>query len=82
MQVEIKVNQFLGIHILINQVDWIKSLCFSRFFAEYQTGLQEFYPKLVAFETRIGDGLSVPEVYYVPVLYFTGYNVDSDNKLT
>ena len=35
---------------------------FSRYFAEYQTGLQEFYPKLVAYETKIGEGLTVPEV--------------------
>ena len=32
----------------------------ARYFAEYQTGLQDFYPRLVEAEERITDGLVTP----------------------
>ena len=32
-----------------------------RHFAEYQTGLQEFYPNLVEAEEKVNNGLSTPE---------------------
>ena len=32
-----------------------------RYFAEYQTGLQDFYPRLVEAEERISDGLATPK---------------------
>jgi len=42
-----------------------------RFFAEYQTGLQEFYPSLVEAEDKVNNGLSTPESL-----------VDAENTLT
>ena len=42
-----------------------------RYFAEYQTGLQDFYPRLVEAEDRISEGLVTPQSL-----------VESDNTLT
>ena len=42
-----------------------------RYFAEYQTGLQDFYPRLVEAEDRITEGLVTPQSL-----------VESDNTLT
>ena len=36
--------------------------CIFRFFAEYQTGLQEFYPQLLAAEQKIINGITIPKV--------------------
>jgi hypothetical protein len=47
----------------------ILSLC--RYFAEYQTGLQDFYPPLVEAEERITEGLPTPKSL-----------VESENSLT
>ena len=42
-----------------------------RYFAEYQTGLQDFYPRLVEAEDRISEGLVTPQSL-----------VESENTLT
>ena len=55
----LRTNQSIN---LIHGIHGLRTGYFSRYFAEYQTGLQEFYPKLVAYETKIGEGLTVPEV--------------------
>ena len=57
MDIRIKKSGVKFIHSKVPSSEY-----FSRYFAEYQTGLQEFYPKLVAYETKIGEGLTVPEV--------------------